>query len=449
MVNMTSDASKYKGIVGPLYHRCSQCQTANQKLFRCTGCLAVRYCSREHQVAHRPQHKSACTKIRKARAKLAEEDHAVRNATEDFVTPANAFETHVGRFWGLLSTRDYMRARLVLVEELLRPGTLSGVHENLEHMLDMLRLCRGDNIGLRDLVPAVMLRLDLDQECYDFVKWWATCNLDRAYDWGDMTLPYLDIHGADVFEDPGVLFGEFPALNQLVAILLLKMKLLVDIHKLQITRKILSRSPLPIELWKPIELAVVRSPLSTKLQKEASGSLLQIESTLLNHIRRLGAALVKANSNFMFYLFEPDEALCSKPQAYSRGSWEEMALAMKNSYAAWWETEGVLDLLNDARTCAARDSEDEIEDLMKRETLRSGTGSRRTAKKLLEDVSVNRIWGYLDFAAENASYLGPWSERPSEQHTRESREIWARAVEEDAEFEDSLDDDEPWSDDDD
>jgi hypothetical protein len=30
------------------------------------------------------------------------------------MTPANAFETHVGRFWGLVGTRDYMRARFAL-----------------------------------------------------------------------------------------------------------------------------------------------------------------------------------------------------------------------------------------------------------------------------------------------------------------------------------------------
>lgn len=62
----------------------------------------------------------------------------------------------------------------------------------------------------------------------------------------------------------------------------------------------------------------------------------------------------------------------------------------------------------------------------------------------MADVSVNRIWGYLDYAVENASYLGPWSERPSERHTREDRESWARAAAEDAELEDLLDE-EAWS----
>ncbi|KKP06420.1 hypothetical protein THAR02_01471 [Trichoderma harzianum] len=380
-----------------------------QKSFDATDVLSVRYYSPEHQAAHWQKHKSACSKIKKARAKVAEEDHAIRNATEDFMTPANAFESHAGHFWGMISTRDYMRARLALAMKLVHQGRLGSVSEAYEHMRDMLRLNRKDNMGIRDMVPAVMLRLDLDQECYDFVRWWATCDPDGRYDWGDMDLPYLDLHGADVFEKPEFLL-------------------------------ILSRTRLPIELRDKIELAVIRSPLSTKLQKEAAGSLLQIESTLMNHIRLLGAALNETNGQFMFNLFDPDEALCSRPEAYSRGSWEEMAFSLQHSYAAWWETEGVLDFLKDARMCAARDSEDEIEDIMGTETFKSSSGPNRTADELLEDMSVNRIWGYLDYAAENACYLGPWSERPSEQHTRVSKENWARAEEED---------DEEWSGDED
>ncbi|KAK4069517.1 uncharacterized protein Triagg1_6941 [Trichoderma aggressivum f. europaeum] len=419
MANSTPSASDYKGIVGPLRHRCSHCQTAGPKLLRCNGCLAVRYCSREHQAAHWPKHKSDCSKIKKARAKVAEEDLAIRNATENFMTPANAFETHVGHFWGMMNTRDYMRARMALALKLVHQGTLGSVTEAYEHMRDMLRLNRSDNMGLRDM-------------------WWATCDPDGQYDWGDTTLPHLNLHGADVFEEPKLLIVEYSDLNPLVALMLLNLKLLVDIHNLQITRKILSRTRLPIELRDKIELAVIRSPLSTKLQKEAPESLLQTESTLIKHIRLLGATLVETNGQFMFNLFDPDEALCSRPEAYSRGSWEETAFSIQHSYAAWWETEGVLALLKDARMCAARDSEDEIEDIMNARTFKSSSGPDRTAEELLEDVSVNRIWGYLDYAAENACYLGPWSERPSEQYTKASKESWARAEEED---------DEEWSDD--
>lgn len=135
MASGTDGAGEFNGPVGPLRRRCPQCTAAGPELLRCTGCLAIRYCSREYQVAHRPKHKSVCTKIRKARAKLVEEDHRIRNATPDFMAPANAFETHVGHFWGMVGTRDYMRARVALAgEHLLLLGTFDGVREGLEHM---------------------------------------------------------------------------------------------------------------------------------------------------------------------------------------------------------------------------------------------------------------------------------------------------------------------------
>ncbi|RSL51986.1 hypothetical protein CEP53_008248 [Fusarium sp. AF-6] len=246
-----------------------------------------------------------------------------------------------------------MRARYDLADHLCSLNTFDGVQEAFEHMQDLQRLNRSDNMGLRDIVPALMLRLDLDQECYDFVKSWTTCDPDGDYDWGDMTLPHLDIHGADVLEDVGFFYEKYPALCHVAAILLLKLKLLVDIRNLKMTRKILAIRNLPHDLWRPIELSVIRSPLSLKLQKESHESLLKTEKKLLGQARQLGAIVVKANNNFMHCLFDPDDALREPPTEYSPGSWEEVALAMRGSYAAWWEMEGVLDLLNDARACAA------------------------------------------------------------------------------------------------
>lgn len=168
---MADVLSAHRGPVGPLRHRCSQCLETDARLLLCSACRAVRYCSSEHQAAHRPRHKTTCNRIKKARTKLTQEDDAVRNAVPNFAVPANAFETHAGRFWGVMSTRDYMLARCSLADLLHTLGTLDGVHEALVHMQDMLRLCRSDNLGLRSIVPALMLRLDLDQECYDFTEW--------------------------------------------------------------------------------------------------------------------------------------------------------------------------------------------------------------------------------------------------------------------------------------
>lgn len=91
-----------------------------------------------------------------------------------------------------------MRARFFLADELRRIGSLDGVREGLYHLKDMLRLCRGDNLDVRSLVPALMLQLDQDQECYDFIKWYSTEGQRGGYDWGDVDLPFFDVKAADV-----------------------------------------------------------------------------------------------------------------------------------------------------------------------------------------------------------------------------------------------------------
>lgn len=428
-----ASASKFKGPVGSLCHRCPQCSATGPQLLRCAGCRAVRYCSREHQVADRPLHKSICTKIRKIRDTLVKEEALVRNNQEEHngEPPANASETHPGRFWGLQHTQEYMTARFELaVKHLVELGTLDSVREALEHMQDTLRLGRSDDMGLREFVPFNMLRLDLDQECYDFVKWWETCGLTGTYDWADMTLPYLDIHGADVLEEPDFLLHKSPTLRFVLVILLLKLKLIVDICNIKTVRSIAVIRSIPYDVRALIEAAVVRSPLSTMFTNQTDESLLETEELLLDQIRQLGAAVTDANQHFMFNLFKPDEALCERLQAYSSGSWEEMAFAMQQSYPVWWETEGVLDLLNDARKCAVRDSKDEIEDMVKKGAFKSGRGPRQTTEEILTNVSINRVWEYVAWAVENASYLGSWSNRPSEGHTLQLREMRKMAEEE-------------------
>ncbi|KAL1860844.1 hypothetical protein Plec18170_001358 [Paecilomyces lecythidis] len=408
MDSFSPSPSQYKGPKGILRHRCAQCSsTTSPKLLRCSGCRAVRYCNREHQSAHYPQHKSTCKAIKKARAKVAEEDHRIRNATPDFATPANAFETDVGHFWGFLNTRDYMRARHYLAwRHLLFLDTLDGVQEALEHLRDMLRLNRSDNMGLRNLVPAIMLRLDLDQECYDFVKWWATCDIDGNYDWGDMTLPYLNISGANVLEDPSILPDPHLEFDLIIALLMLKLKLLVDIRNLKVTRKILNGRSFPSELWEPIELAVIRSPLSVKFQKESYGSLLRTETTLLDHVRHLGERLTKANPMFMVALFSPDQELSATPDTYTAGSWEQVEFALQNSYAAWWEMEGVLELLKDARVCAIHESQELVDEMMKDKELMSGPASLWGRNELVVEVGTRRIWEFLPAAFGYSSHLG-------------------------------------------
>ncbi|EPE05901.1 zinc finger domain-containing mynd-type [Ophiostoma piceae UAMH 11346] len=425
---------------GSLRERCSQCSATGEQLFLCSGCRAVRFCGRAHQTSNWPEHKALCHRIKRERAKVAKEEDLVRNATDDFMTPANAFETAVGNFWDFYNTRPYMRARFALADDLRLTGTLDGAREALVHFRDMLRLCRGDNLGIRDVVPALMLRLDLDQECYDFVKWWQTHNANGTYDYGDMSQPYLDLHGADALETPDF-FGDFTSLNHIVSLLLLKMKLLIDIRNIKVARKIPSASRLPTELVLMLEPNMLRSPLSkTMFQGKTTAQLLEMEAKLVRQTCLLGGLAVETNQHFVADLLDADLALGTEPTPYSKGSWEQSVTVVKQVYGAFYETEGVLELLHDARACAAMESEVEIPDFMKGERRRNPQNPR-TPEEMLKDVSINRIWGYLDYAVENASYLGTWSERPSVQHYKATLAQLAAYEDEDDE-DDEADDDE-------
>ena len=72
-----------------------------------------------------------------------------------------AFETLVGRFWGHLETRPYMRARFGLAQALEVLGEHGAA---IDHYRALLRLNPGDNQGVRYVLLALLLRVDRDDE---------------------------------------------------------------------------------------------------------------------------------------------------------------------------------------------------------------------------------------------------------------------------------------------
>ena len=391
-------ANAYQGPRGPLQHRCAQCDaTGGVSLAICTGCRAVRYCSKTHQIDDRPKHKAVCNKIKKQRAKLLKEESLVRNApnADGLFTPVNAFETHVGHFWGITNTRTYMRARFFLADQLRKTNTLDGVQEGLGHLQDMLRLCRSDNLGVRSLVPALMLQLDQDQECYDFIKWYQTEGTRVDYDWGNMELPYLNITDADPLESIAFMQRKYSDAYHTSTLVLLKIKMLVDVMNIRATRMAL-QGKLPRELWQGVELASIRSPLSAPLTKLSSSAIVGVQAKLARHVRILGIVLLEdVNRHIPEGLLAPDEWLRDLPTSYSSGSAQEMQLVLDYSYGAWWATEGALESLHAAKADAALAAEDEMDGMMQSESL-------RTRAELLDDVSLTRIWGHF--------FMGTWQE---------------------------------------
>ena len=88
-------------------------------------------------------------------------------------------------------------------------------------------------MGIRDVIPTLYLRLGRDQECYDFLKWWATAAKASKYNWGATSLPYLDVKDADVFELSDIFVRRHADLSHNVAVTLIKTRLLLDVKSLQ------------------------------------------------------------------------------------------------------------------------------------------------------------------------------------------------------------------------
>ncbi|CAK7226512.1 hypothetical protein SBRCBS47491_006256 [Sporothrix bragantina] len=388
----------------------------------CTGCRAVRYCGHDHQTQNWPKHKLNCINFKRMRKNVAKEEQYLLNGREGFMTPDNAFESHVGQFWSVMATRDYVRALFTLGTNLRTMNTPDSVREGLDHMLELLRLDRRDGMGQRDFAPAMMLRLDKDQECYDFLKWWAINDPDASGDWGDMSLPYLDLHGADVMEDPEFLMRDSNfSLDHLTMFLLLKLKLLVDVRNLQVLRKIYKARKMPTELLLMVEPMAVRSPISaSRFVGLSDNALNALEKKLTRQAYDIGIKTRARNHCFIPVLFEPESSLCADLVKYERESWEEADLAIQSSYAAYWETSGVLDLLADARLCGARDAAWEIAGILKHDNA-DHKKDRTSPEERVCDVSIVRIWTHLEDAVENSRFLGPYSERPSEQKRKQSR----------------------------
>lgn len=264
------------------------------------------------------------------------------------MTPAgNLLESEdaVGHFWGIHETRDYMRARFALVEALLLINTRAAVESALAHLLDMMRLCRGDNMGLRDLIPALYLRLGRDQECYDFCKWYAWVDDKSDYDWGDMSLGFLDIKDADVFEPVDEFCGKFASLSHAVAITLIKIRLLVDLQTLERARR--EAGPkVPKEILDKISEEAVSSVIAGNreiLDRDQGPHIKKLEG----QVRQIFKAVDEANKFFWPALLKPGNNLTARPAYTSFGDKSEMQLKLQYWYNAWVETPGAIGVIEE------------------------------------------------------------------------------------------------------
>jgi ribonuclease HI len=305
----------------------------------CGGCGVVSYCGPEHQAAHRAKHKQICNAVKKTREALEREETRLKSNPSRVIENVFKKGAVVSEFRSLPSAPDYMRTRLRAADALLKACTTPAVEQALDHFTDMIRLDRMDDLRVRDFIPGLLLRLGREQECYNFLKWWATVN-----DSADTTRPYLNIRNADAFEPVDMFCSRTANLSHLVMLTLLKLRLSLDLQAYE--------SRFEFDFGDPIESDPPLGKLvQSRVQHMSPQRIAQASTALTAQYHRLCRAVNDRNPHFWGALVDGGKEVSIMPQSYNRGSLEEAQVALHRCKAAWQESEDALVML-EADTCS-------------------------------------------------------------------------------------------------
>lgn len=228
-----------------------------------------------------------------------------------------------------------MRASHALVEAILKIPTYDAVVAALAQVMDCLRLCWGRQYGCERLCSALLLHLGRDQECYDFVKWYATTGNKSNYDWGNMDEPFLDVRDTDVLESAEYMCIKYLDLNRIVSMALLKVKSLRAVRAGSEGLEMLKSS----QTFKEIE---------DKHKQNASGDSdhehVEVIKVLRSHMDMLYQAIYRENTHFWGALINPGRNVEIRPEFYCKGSTQEMQMVLQKYYNACKETPGAIEV---------------------------------------------------------------------------------------------------------
>ncbi|CAJ2513965.1 Uu.00g020840.m01.CDS01 [Anthostomella pinea] len=286
------------------------------------------------RVQHRRDHKQLCELIKENRQDVNAQERKLRAISRLSGNAGDVFAQWRGRFWRLAESRPYMIARQGLVDSLLNIDTRHASQEAAEHMRDMLQLARNDGMGIRNQLPGQLLRLGQDQEAYDFMKWWAVIENDDEHDASDMSLPYLDVHGADVFEPVALFTNDSPIreLTPRVCVTLIKLRLLNDLETLQ---KAAPGASLDSRRESVGPIVTQREDI---LNRDDHGPHIE---ELKTQIRALYASVQKSNKYFWPALCSPSKTMNQPlPGSFGPGSPQEIHIFLRYNVDSWYETKG-------------------------------------------------------------------------------------------------------------
>ncbi|KAK7935657.1 hypothetical protein PG985_001152 [Apiospora marii] len=332
--------------LGLVFQICAQpgCKRRGSDLLMCGACRLVHYCGPEHQREHRPAHKTSCNLVKHTRAAAERAEAELRSPPADDPNPVDYFsEGVVGRFWGEFpETRPYMQSLYDRMTASLNLRTGEAVEYALATALELLRLCRGDNLGVRSQVPVLYLRLGRDQEAFDFLKWYAVRGTAGDYDWSDMAQPFLDLKGEDALEDVSTPFRRVVDLSFLASLTLLKARLMLDLialaqHVDEEKAKEGGRQLTYDDKMAWLREEALSDVLFTRRDVVDRDDYAPLITDLSDQVARAYMLTAHHNKHYWPALNHPEKYSHALPTGYTWGSKEETVLAFRQTWYAWSE----------------------------------------------------------------------------------------------------------------
>jgi hypothetical protein len=312
---------------------CFICHTQSH-LSLCARCKAIKYCGVDHQKQDRTSHKSACKAISKRTVALVQERHETA-----------LFNAHGGGLSALLGSGSLLDPLLNLAQAYLQIDTQIAVQLGLDLLLEMVDITKDPKAATADLVPTCFLRLGRDQEAYDYMKWWVTSPAPKG-PFGPSPQLWASVNEkADVFESVGLFKGKCPSLSFMVALTLLKLRLLIDLQALQQSMKI--GGDMSRETLDQIRSHLISSAVSGNkevLERDNHDEEIQ---KLTKQVKAIYAAVREGNKHFWSAVLHPGKDLKSSPESWNFGNKKEMQLALKYNYTVWAETPGAIEAIEE------------------------------------------------------------------------------------------------------